>query len=491
MPDWDDFMAAARRPEPTVFRVRRGRISDDDLIDRLRARGFETTPLAGLPGFHQVVDGPRPVSMTPEHWLGLIYVQQASTGVAAPALGPLPGERILDMCAAPGGKTAHMAELMGDRGCIVASEISEPRIRGLLGNVYRLGHPNILVVAGDGREFPEGALFDRILLDAPCSGEGTLRRSRGQAPNQSASFLGYVTRAQRELLDRACRLTKPGGVILYVTCTFAPEENEAVVSDALATLPLDIEPLDLPVPHARGLTSFMGTDYDPRLEGAARIYPQHLDSGGLFLARLRRLDDGGALRTDSGSEPVLAEPETAGEDSAGWSPVPVLFPGDAGSVDEGAADEAREALTAGVAEVSTRFGLDDALGAVGWTMRGGRAWMHTLDEWPLGAWTAGAWRPISVGLRALDFDSRGRARPTNDLLRWVGDHLGDRVAEVDDTTLEALLRREPVPTEIDDRGPITLRWRGDVIGRGAVTQDGLKSEIPKARAADLARILAP
>ena len=285
MPDWDDFQAAAARPEPTVFRVRRGRISEEELVARLAARGFTTRPLDGLPGFHQVVDGPGPVSLTPEHWLGLIYVQQASTGVAAPALAPRAGERILDLCAAPGGKTTHMAELMGDRGCIVASEISEPRIRGLLGNVYRLGHPNVLVVAGDGREFPEGALFDRVLLDAPCSGEGTLRRSRGQAPNQSASFLSYVTRAQRELLERATRLTRPGGVILYVTCTFAPEENEAVVSDGLATLPLELEPLNLPVPHARGLTSFEGTEYDPRLEGAARIYPQHLDSGGLFLAR--------------------------------------------------------------------------------------------------------------------------------------------------------------------------------------------------------------
>ena len=105
-----------------------------------------------MEGFLQVEDGPRAVSQTIEHWLGLFYVQQASTGVAAPVLDPQPGERILDMCSAPGGKTTHAAELMEDTGCLVASEISENRIRGLLGNVYRLGHPNILVVAGDGRE---------------------------------------------------------------------------------------------------------------------------------------------------------------------------------------------------------------------------------------------------------------------------------------------------------------------------------------------------
>ena len=99
-----------------------------------------------------MIEGPGPLSATAEHWLGLLYVQQASTGTAAPALAPRPGEHVLDLCSAPGGKTLHMAELMRDTGCIVASELSEPRIRGLLGNVYRLGHSNILVTAGDGRD---------------------------------------------------------------------------------------------------------------------------------------------------------------------------------------------------------------------------------------------------------------------------------------------------------------------------------------------------
>lgn len=479
--DWPAFTAAAGREEPTVFRIRTGRIPEEELLDRLGARGFRTRSVDGLPGFHQVEDGPVPLSMTPEHWLGLVYVQQASTGVAAPALAPGPGERVLDLCSAPGGKTLHMAELMEDTGCIVANEISEGRIRGLLGNVYRLGHPGILVVAADGRELPEEALFDRVLVDAPCSGEGTLRRRGGEPPEPSDSFVAHLGRIQRALLEKAVRVTRPGGTILYVTCTFAPEENEAVVSDVLSSRAVELEPLELSVPHAPGLTSFEGRRFDDRLEGAARIYPHHMDSGGLFLARLRRA--GSRDGADSGLR--------TGDFGGGWSPVPRVFPRgpwdpeDAPEVD---VDAEEALLRSGIAEVQERFGVRRELSETGWIMRGGRAWMHGLSEWPLPAWSAGAWRPISVGIRSIGFDSKRRARPTNDLLRILDDDVTERVLELSSDELDALLVRTPVETTVEDRGPYALRYDGDVVGRGAVTRDGLKSEIPKARAADLRRI---
>ena len=120
-------------------------------------------------------------------------------------------------------------------------------------------------------------------------------------------------------------------------------------------------------------------------------------------------------------------------------------------------------------------------------MRGGRAWLHTVGEWPLEAWGQGRWRSVSVGLRALEFDTRGRARPTNDFLRWAG--ANTKMVDLTPDELRALLRREAIPTTVDKRGPIALGHRGDVLGRGAVTGDGLKSEIPKARGNDLLRIL--
>ena len=464
VPDWSGFLEAAERPEPTVVRVRTGRISPGALAERLEAQGYTLHPLEGMPAFFRVEGGARPVSFTLEHWLGLIYVQQASTGVAAPALGPRPGERVLDLCSAPGGKTTHAADLMGDRGALIASDVSEGRIRGLLGNVYRLGHPNILVVAGDGRAFPEEAAFDRVLVDAPCSGEGTLRRRGGRPPSQSRSFLGYVTRAQEELLRKAVRLTRPGGTILYVTCTFAPEENEAVVSRVLADAPVTLEPLSLPVPHAPGLGSFDGASFDPRLEGAARIYPHHLDSGGLFLARLRRLDDGDA--------------------PAGWGPVPAVFPGD-----DMSGEEAERLVAEGLASLA-RFGVDPgAFDGLSWIARGGRLWLHGLPEWPLAAWTEGGWRAISVGFRAMEFDTSGRPRPTNDVLQWLGAAIRENTVDFDDAEMLGACRGEAVPRPETLHGLLALRWRGAVLGRGVATPDGARNEIPKARRRDLQAIV--
>jgi len=462
-------LEAAERPEPTVFRVRAGRVDEGELLDRLAHRGFRVRPVPGLAGFHQVESAPYPLSLTLEHWAGLVYVQQASTGVAAPQLGAAPGERVLDMCAAPGGKTSHLAELMGDRGCLVAAEVDDRRIRGLLGNLYRLCHPNVLCVRSDGRDFPEGALFDRVLVDAPCSGEGTLRRRSGEAPNPSESFRGHVTRVQRALLRRAVRLCRPGGTILYVTCTFSPLENEAVVSDVLSDGEADLEPLALETPHEPGLTRFEGETYDARLSGAARIYPYHLDSGGLFLAKLRRL----------GPAPAETERRT------GWRSVPFFFPGESASE-----DGVRDRMSAALRGMSERYGLTpNEVDRWRWTVRGGKAWLHTVEEWPLPSWPEGSWRPVSIGVRAIEFDSRERPRPTNDFLRIVGSDIRSGRVEPTHRELMRLLAGDRVAGEATPPGPVAIGFEGLVLGRGMAGADGIVSEIPKARAADLRRIL--
>lgn len=489
VPEWDSFVSAAERPEPVFFRVRAGRVDEDEVVRRLERQGFRLRPVEGMASFHRVEEAPFPVSLTLEHWEGSIYVQQASTGVAAPALGVAPGERILDLCAAPGGKTSHLADLMEDRGALVASEVDERRIRGLLGNLYRLGHAGVLVVACDGRRFPDGALFDRVLVDAPCSGEGTLRRRAGEAPDPSPGFVARVARLQRALLERAVRLTRPGGTILYVTCTFAPEENEAVVSDALRAGGVDLDPLVLPVPHAPGLTSFPGLEIDARLAGAARIYPHHLDSGGLFLAKLRRLADAGPASSGPPGDGGGGERPTPapGERAPGWSPVPCAFPG--GGTSE---REAREVVDRALEAISARYGIEPSgREAWRWIVRGGRVWGHTADEWPLAAWEPGAWRVVSLGIRAVEIDAGGRARPTNDLLRLLGPRVTRARVELSAPRLLDLLEGRTVQVEPDQAppGPVALALEGRVVGRGRAGPEGLVAEIPKPRAAELARAL--
>ena len=492
IPDWDRFQAAILSRDPTTIRVRTGRISLADLADRLREQGFVLGPVEGLRDFMRVVDGPHSVADTIENWLGLFYIQQASTGVAAPVLGPRPDERILDMCAAPGGKTTHAADLMEDRGCIVAVDRNEDRIRALLGNLYRTAHPNVLVVSGDGRALPDGALFDRVLVDVPCSAEGTLRRKGGTLRRQRRKFRERVPRRQEGLLRRAIALTRPGGVVLYSTCTFAPEENEAVVHRVLEDAPVVLEPIEIDAPHAPGLTYFEGQRYDASLEGACRIYPHHFDSGGLFLARLRRLDGDGDGDDDVDVDVHAAEaagpalPMSDAEELPGWSPVPVAFPD--GRTDP---EAAARCIEEGLDRLESFFGVGEgAVQDLQWMARGDDVWVHRCGSWPLDVWgESDRWRVVSVGLRAMVPDYKDRPRPTNDLLRLLEGAVAQKLVSLSRDEWKTLLGGEEVELTGVEPGFVPLGLDGHVAGRGLVRGGRVCHEIPKVQARWLAKIL--
>jgi len=482
IPDWEVFRDTMQRRDPPTLRVRTGRISTKSLKDRLETQGFVLSEVEGLPDFLRVIDGPHSVADTLENWLGLCYIQQASTGVAAPLLGPRPGERVLDLCAAPGGKTTHAADLMQDRGCIVAVDRNEDRIRALLGNMYRTAHPNVLVVAGDGRSLPDGALFDRVLVDVPCSAEGTMRRKRGTPRGQTAKFRRQAPRRQEALLRRAIALTRPGGTILYSTCTFAPEENEAVVDRVLKDAPVTLDPISVDVPHSPGLTSFEELTFDPSLEGACRIYPHHFDSGGLFLARLTRL--GGD--PPAGSSVDHPSDERVEVELPGWSPVPAAFPD--GRTDP---EAAAETIQASFQRLESLFGIGaDVLSDFGWIVRGEDLWVHRCGSWPLGSWgESNGWRVVSVGLRAMVPDYRNRPRPTNDLFRLLENAILPKLVPLSLDEWAKLLDGEDVPVPGVESGFAPLGIQGHVAGRGLVRGETVRHEIPKVQARWLAKIL--
>lgn len=463
VPEWDRLLKAVDRPEPTTLRVRTGRIEPGRLVARLRAKGFQLEPVEGLPAFFRVTEEPHPVSKTLEHWLGLFYIQQVVTGVAGPALAPRPGERVLDLCAAPGGKTVHLAELMEDRGLLVAADADDKRLRALLGNLYRLGHTGVMVVHADGRTFPDGARFDRVLVDAPCSAEGNLRQQGGDVRGRDPSFVEYITGIQEALLRRALHLVRPGGEVLYVTCTFAPEENEAVVDAVLGDGGVELLPISLDLPHAPGLTAVEDRTFDSTLERAWRLYPHHLDSGGLFMARLRRTGDGAR----SG-------------DTGGWYRIPRVFPGR-----DTPPDRARNRIEKGIRGFREGFGVaDSALSHLQWIVRGKSVWGHSCASWPVPSWEPDDdWRVLSLGLRALKRDPRTvyGERPTSDLLRMLDGEVREATVDLDCATLLRVLERRPLEIDGVERGFAALRHEGRVLGRAWVKEGCLHNEISKAR----------
>ncbi len=488
VPDFSRFLEVASTPEPPSLRVRAGRISHAALRRRLERSGFLLEPVPGLEDFLRPAEPPPgPLALTMEHWAGLFYLQQAVMGLPVLALDAQPGHQVLDLCAAPGGKTTHLAERLRGKGSVIASDVKEKRVRILMGNVKRLGLTGVMAMTADGAHFPGGALYDRVLVDAPCSGEGTVRSKGGRLPRASAGFRSSVTELQERLLRTAIRRTRVGGRVVYSTCTFAPEENEAVVDRVLRDLPVEVEEIPVEVPHAPGLRSFEGQRFSPELEKAWRVYPhqpRQLDSGGLFMVRLRRIEEGAA----SDPEPDL------------WEPAPTVYsdpsrkdtPG-AGTRAQASAQDGtdREGVEEAVDELSRRFSLaPGALEGVRWLRRGRNVWAHHLESWPLGAWPQdGNWRFLSLGLRGLQREGRGRHRVTNDLLGLLGDDIGARTIAVDAAELSTLLRGESVGSSGMGGGYIALTHEGLVLGRGLVRNGRIHSQIPKERARELARIM--
>ena len=285
--DWESFAESLDSPPPASLRVRTRKIGPEELAHRLSEQGIASHPWEWDPGI--LVTKHESVGATLEHWLGFYYVQELTQTVPVRVLEPQPGERVLDLCAAPGGKTTQIAERMGNRGMLIVNEPSGRRQPALLANMNRLEVVNAVVLARRGEEFPLGQTFDRVLVDAPCSGEGTLRKDSSMLAGASPRAVERLAKLQKRLIARGFDLLRPGGRLVYSTCTFAPEENEAVVAELLRRREhARVEPIALELPHAAGICRWNGESLHESVRGTVRIYPHHLDSGGGYVASIRK-----------------------------------------------------------------------------------------------------------------------------------------------------------------------------------------------------------
>ena len=283
------FLEAAARPLPRVVWPNPLKGDPERIASRIRQRCPHAQQMDWPSGAYLV-----PAEENPGKWLefhlGLIHSQEEVTLYPVYALDPRPGEAILDMCAAPGNKTVRIGLATGDSARIVANDLSWQRLRALRDMNDRLGLTSIGVRRGNGLQIPGEERFDRVLLDAPCTGEGTSRKSQGWIRHQKEGDWHKMSTSQRGLLRRALNLTRPGGLVVYCTCTFAPEENEWVLSGIYESV-ARIEPLQLPpgVRTAPGITSWDGKRFRDDAVNAARFWPHQNNTGGFFVALLRKL----------------------------------------------------------------------------------------------------------------------------------------------------------------------------------------------------------
>ena len=221
--------------------------------------------------------------------LGYTYPQAITSALPVLALDIRPGQSVLDLCAAPGGKTTHMAQIMGDTGIVVANDRKHGRITALMANLKRLGITNTVVTNCRGEFLATGMLFNRVLVDAPCSGEGRYRLDKNGRLTHMKAGATDLPAIQKGLVQKGYDLLAPGGIMVYSTCTINPDENEAVINHLLRKRGAVLEPWQPPLAWHRGVTDWNGVEYDKNLRFCRRFYAHETGSVGFFLARIRKL----------------------------------------------------------------------------------------------------------------------------------------------------------------------------------------------------------
>lgn len=284
----EDLLSVDRR---SAFRVNplRGEVD----VAALEAEGYDLEPIEWCPDAYGISDTDRRrLAASPWFQEGRVFIQNPSSFVPPLALDPRRGDAILDVGAAPGGKSSHIAALVRNDADLWLNDPLPARIRKLEEVTALLGvrYSHMTQFAGQHLDKFIDRTFDRVLLDAQCSGEGLVDLRRGNAlEHWSMARVQKYSRLQQRMLVAAFKLLEPGGTLVYSTCTFGPEENEHPVDHLVRHFPAEVVPIELDVPGRRpGLRSWDGRTFDPQVEHAVRILPSE-DMEGFFVAKLRKV----------------------------------------------------------------------------------------------------------------------------------------------------------------------------------------------------------
>ncbi len=285
--EYEEFIRCLFRRSPTFIRLNPMKAS----IEWLYEKDWYVERVPWYELGYKVVEGPDNIGNTVEHRLGLFYVQDAASMVPPLVLNPRPDEVVLDLTAAPGSKTTQMAEMMKWKGVIIANDISIARINVLSSNVQRMGSINVAITRLDGRfvhkVFGKNK-FDKVLLDAPCSSIGEARRNWRPLLRWSPRLVLRLSKLQKELATAGYIALKPGGIMVYSTCTLDPEENEEVVQHLIE---LGAEVLKVNISKLRaapGLLEWKDRKFDSDMLKCLRIYPHYNDTLGFFVSLLEK-----------------------------------------------------------------------------------------------------------------------------------------------------------------------------------------------------------
>ena len=290
--DFKKFEEIALKHSINSIRCNTLKISVNELKKRLEKKWKIKQPFKEHPEI-MIIESellPGEIGKAIEHSLGYYYVQEISSMLPLLALKPTREDIFLDLCASPGSKTTQAAAMMENRGVLIANDVSIGRIMILSANTQRCGITNSVITREDGvslcGKFAKmNFKFDKILVDAPCSCEGTTRSSPKVLTMLSENLIKHLSSTQKRLAGEAFKILKIGGELVYSTCTYAPEE---VVSYLLDNFPAKLEEIKLPLKTRPGILEWNGKKFNPEVRKCARVYPQDNDTEGFFIAKFRK-----------------------------------------------------------------------------------------------------------------------------------------------------------------------------------------------------------
>ena len=288
--DWEQFKKYSLSFLRRSIRVNTLLADVKEVKKSIESKGWQLTKIPWCKeGFW--LDNPerRDVGNLLEHHLGQIYVQEAASMIPPLVLKPKPGDLVLDMCAAPGSKTTQMAAMMKNKGLLIANDYKGDRLQSLGINLQRSGLTNAIITLMPGERF-SGFQFDKILVDAPCSGTGVIRKSLGTINKWNPSMIKKIARQQKKLLLAAFDNLKKKGELVYSTCSLEPEEDEEVINYLLEersnakVMPVKLSGLKISPP----VLKFGKMEYNPQIKNVLRIWPQDNDTEGFFIAKIKK-----------------------------------------------------------------------------------------------------------------------------------------------------------------------------------------------------------
>lgn len=291
--DWEEFRKCSLSFLRRSIRANTLKISVKELVERLKKNwALEQIPWC-REGFwieHSKKER-RDIGNLAEHSLGYFYIQEAASMIPPVVLNPKPSDIVLDIAASPGSKTTQIAQYMQNKGILIANDYTIERMKPLSINLQRCGIANAIITLMEGQWFKKSGIeFDKILVDAPCSGTGTIRKSLKTISIWNPDMVRRLSITQKQLIETGVDLLKKDGVLVYSTCSLEPEENEGVVDFLLKKYDnVKLEEIRLSLKRSPAILEFEGKKYSSEIKKCLRLWPQDNDTEGFFVARIRKI----------------------------------------------------------------------------------------------------------------------------------------------------------------------------------------------------------